>query len=243
MPRLYVCCQTAAIITLHAELKTFHRELTWERWEGLLHCSAADLWGLWCSLSSADRKHAVSFKQQAAGVWRVNKHGCTHVDFGRLCESSYRMDVVVQDDDPDHHPQAEGHRVLAGESAAVLPERTRSGEIRRVHVRRKRWKRWQEVTHGVSNMTLHTVAIVLKQSVVFSMGRFLFWKKNQRWDDAFASQTLTLHWRLLAALPRTRTSSCRHLMFSAWAWHRRRTEISDWPVHCWLHSRPPPGDH
>ncbi len=38
----------------------------------------------------------------------------------------------------------------------------------------------QEVTHGVSNMTLHTVAIVLKQSVVFSMGRFLFFKKPQK---------------------------------------------------------------
>lgn len=35
------------------------------------------------------------------------------------------MDVVVQDDDPDHDPQAERHRLLTGESAAVLPERTR----------------------------------------------------------------------------------------------------------------------
>ena len=54
--------------------------------------------------------------------------GCTHVDFGRLGESSYRMDVVVQDDDPDHHPEAERHRVLTGEPAAVLPERTPSGD-------------------------------------------------------------------------------------------------------------------
>lgn len=29
-------------------------------------------------------------------------------------------------------------------------------------------------------MTLHTVAIVLKQSVVFSMGRFLFCKKKKK---------------------------------------------------------------
>lgn len=36
------------------------------------------------------------------------------------------------------------------------------------------------VSYGVSNMTLQTVAIVLKQSVVFSMGRFLFWKKTNR---------------------------------------------------------------
>lgn len=35
------------------------------------------------------------------------------------------MDVVVKDDDPDHHPQAERHRLLTGESAAVLPEKMR----------------------------------------------------------------------------------------------------------------------
>lgn len=38
----------------------------------------------------------------------------------------------------------------------------------------------QEVTYGVSSMTLHTLAIVLKQSVVFSMGRFLFCKEGGR---------------------------------------------------------------
>lgn len=32
------------------------------------------------------------------------------------------MDVVVEDDDPDHHSQAERNRLLAGEAAAVLPE-------------------------------------------------------------------------------------------------------------------------
>lgn len=36
------------------------------------------------------------------------------------------MDVVVEDDDPDHHSQAERHRLLAGESAAVLPNGTQS---------------------------------------------------------------------------------------------------------------------
>lgn len=36
------------------------------------------------------------------------------------------MDVVVEDDDPDHHSQAERNRLLAGESAAVLPEGTQS---------------------------------------------------------------------------------------------------------------------
>lgn len=32
------------------------------------------------------------------------------------------------------------------------------------------------LTHGVSNMTLQTLAMVLRQSVVFSSGRVLFWR-------------------------------------------------------------------
>lgn len=39
------------------------------------------------------------------------------------------MHVVVEDDDPDHDSQAEGHRLLAGEAAAVLPA---GGEGRRM---------------------------------------------------------------------------------------------------------------
>lgn len=35
-------------------------------------------------------------------------------------------------------------------------------------------------THGVSSMTLHTLAMVLRQSVVFSIGKFLFCKNVQR---------------------------------------------------------------
>lgn len=58
----------------------------------------------------------------------TSKHERTHVDLGRLCKCSYGMDVVVQDDDADHHPQAERHRLLAGEAAAVLPERRRSSD-------------------------------------------------------------------------------------------------------------------
>lgn len=41
-------------------------------------------------------------------------------------------------------------------------------------------KQVEGITHGVSNMTLHTLAIVLKQSVVFSMGRFLFCGKKKK---------------------------------------------------------------
>lgn len=33
-------------------------------------------------------------------------------------------------------------------------------------------------------MTLHTVAMVLRQSVVFSMGRFLFWERIKKRGEA-----------------------------------------------------------
>ena len=31
------------------------------------------------------------------------------------------MDIVVQDDDPHHDPQAEGHGLLTGETTTILP--------------------------------------------------------------------------------------------------------------------------
>lgn len=33
------------------------------------------------------------------------------------------MNVVVQDDHPDHDPEAEGHCALVDEAAAVFPDR------------------------------------------------------------------------------------------------------------------------
>lgn len=39
------------------------------------------------------------------------------------------MDVVIQDDNPDHDPEAERGRLLAAESAAVLPA-GHKGQIR-----------------------------------------------------------------------------------------------------------------
>lgn len=86
------------------------------------------------------------------------------------------MDVVVEDDDPDHHSQAERHRLLAGESAAVLPDGTQSC-VRKAEGSARAAAAFG--THGVSSMTLHTVAMVLRQSVVFSMGRFLFCEKTR----------------------------------------------------------------
>lgn len=63
------------------------------------------------------------------------------------------MDVVVEDDDPDHDSQAERHRLLAGEPAAVLPEgahscvreaRAASGEALARYSRRFQ----HDLTHG-----------------------------------------------------------------------------------------------
>lgn len=51
-----------------------------------------------------------------------SKCGFTHVDFGRLGKRSNGMDVVIQDDDSHHHPEAERHRLLTGETAAVIPD-------------------------------------------------------------------------------------------------------------------------
>lgn len=88
------------------------------------------------------------------------------------------------------------------------------------------------LTHGVSSITLHTVAIVLKQSVVFSMGRFLFcW---QRWSKGENPVSFQLAPRAASRgpSPPTQTWSCRRLMSSAWAWRRRRTGICGWPVRC-----------
>lgn len=61
-------------------------------------------------------------------LWAGSKCGFTHVDFGRLGKRSNGMDVVVQDDDSHHHPEAEGHRLLAGETAAVIPDGTNEEE-------------------------------------------------------------------------------------------------------------------
>lgn len=80
--------------------------------------AAFHLWGASKPLALADR-----WDGGARG-------GCAHVDFGRLGEGPDRMDVVVEDDDPDHDPQAERHRLLAGESAAVLPGGGGGAELR-----------------------------------------------------------------------------------------------------------------
>lgn len=46
--------------------------------------------------------------------------GFTHVYFGGLCECTNRMNIVIQDDDPDHDTQTEGNGLLTAEAAAVF---------------------------------------------------------------------------------------------------------------------------
>lgn len=57
------------------------------------------------------------------------------------------MHIVVQDDDPDHHPQAERHRLLAGEPAAVLSERTG------VEVTHVMWAQEPHIANGRTSLT------------------------------------------------------------------------------------------
>lgn len=126
-------------------------------------------------LLGGDNSNELSPAGGAAG--RRPEGGCAHVDLGRLGERADGVDVVVEDDDPDHHPQAEGNRLLAGEAAAVLPGGAQSC-VSATSAASGRARRGRD-THGVSSMTLHTVAMVLRQSVVFSMGRFLFCGKDR----------------------------------------------------------------
>lgn len=56
----------------------------------------------------------------------------THINFGGLGEGADGVNVVVENDDSNHHPHAEQHGVCVGEPTAVLPvtgtvQRTRGG--------------------------------------------------------------------------------------------------------------------
>lgn len=104
---------------------------------------------------------------------------------GGLDEDAVGVDVVIEDDDADHDPHAEQEGVLAAETTRILPkkkqqqrqtEATESG-FHTVHLHPTEAKVCVCVcvrTHGVSSMILHTLAMVLRQSVVFSSGRLLF---------------------------------------------------------------------
>lgn len=92
-------------------------------------------------------------------------------------------------------------------------------------------RKWQ--TYGVSNITLHTIAMVLNTSVVFSMGKFLFcWAKAKKYLflSYFLKMSLTTDFKYVC-LPPTQILLCHHLMSLAWVWHQHKIEISDWPAH------------
>ena len=45
----------------------------------------------------------------------------TNVNWRRLCESSDRMNMVIKNDNADHHSQTKHHRLLGRELTTVLP--------------------------------------------------------------------------------------------------------------------------
>lgn len=47
----------------------------------------------------------------------------SYIDLGCLAESSHGVDVVVEDDDPHHHPHAEHQRFFTCKPTPVLPGR------------------------------------------------------------------------------------------------------------------------
>lgn len=67
------------------------------------------------------------FKKKKKNIFSRSETQSPHVDFGGLGEGSDRVDVVVEDDDSDHHPHAEQHGVCVGEPAAILPVRGGGG--------------------------------------------------------------------------------------------------------------------
>lgn len=53
----------------------------------------------------------------------------SYINFGRLAESSHRVDVVVEDDDPNHHPHAKHQCFFTREPAPVLPGRDETAAL------------------------------------------------------------------------------------------------------------------
>lgn len=51
----------------------------------------------------------------------------THIDLGGLGKGPHGVDVVVEDDDSNHHPHAEEEGLGVGEAAPVLPARGEGG--------------------------------------------------------------------------------------------------------------------
>lgn len=56
---------------------------------------------------------------------------CTHINFGGLGESPNRVNVVIENDDPHHHPHAEQHGICVGEPTTVFPATEKRSLTRR----------------------------------------------------------------------------------------------------------------
>lgn len=50
-------------------------------------------------------------------------HEYSYINLGCLAESSHRVHVVIEDDDPHHHPHAEHECLLTCKPASVFPKR------------------------------------------------------------------------------------------------------------------------
>lgn len=55
---------------------------------------------------------------------------CSYINLGCLAESSHGVDMVIEDDDTNHHPHAEHQSFLTRKPTPVLP------------AREKRWQCW-----------------------------------------------------------------------------------------------------
>lgn len=136
------------------------------------------------------------------------------------------MHVVVEDDDPDHDSQAERHRLLAGEAAAVLPEETELRQRRRDRARTasaRCSRRFQhDFTHGRHGA--EAVRGVLDGQVLV-----LPHTRTQKESERARTHTETPP-RPSPASPPIQTWLYRRLTSSAWAWRRRRTERCGWPA-------------
>lgn len=113
--------------------------------------------------------------------------------------------------------------LLIGTEASALQ---RDGEGRRKEGwredRKQRQPERKDGTHGVSSMTRHTQAMVLRQSVVSSMGKVLFWgrkKKHTRdrsiqdfWH-ALIKVTRPKHWHVYLTRPKQIGERERSVLF------------------------------
>lgn len=97
-------------------------------------------------------------------------------------------------------------------------------------------------TYGVSSITLQTLVMVLRQSVVFSIGRVLFWVERHK--HTLVILTVCMHGkeRSLCAAPWLHLLLRQSALWHCWessasVWLRHRRGTFGWPSHYSLHSQ------